>query len=363
MIEVFEGRIGGYKTYSAVERMLKYIAQGGSVFTNIELKLDGCRIYLREKYLWDLQDGQYNFLKDEQVSEFHRHTPPGTPDKPVLVVLDEAHIWFNARDWSQTSRELLAFLTQSRKQSTDVIFISQSLLNLDKQFMRLVQYVWTFRDLQKIVMPGIRWLRYPFRHILQCQWDYDGKSLQKRYFVPKDSRIYACYNTFVLLRSFPRLESVATNFQGKGRVRVTWRYAVRRAALVPVLLGVLCVGGCRYVQVDDVRQQNKKLQVVVAELQVKIHGLESRSTGVRAGAVTNLASFGGGSGGGAGRMAVATSSIPCVVAVVDGRCGLSSGRWVYPGEFVPGFGTLLDCCAHTGRSRWLLDDREVILFL
>lgn len=78
---------------------------------------------------------------------------------PVLVVIDEVHLTFNARDYAKTDKlywETLTFLTQSRKVHTDVIFISQSVLNMDKQFMRLVQYIWRFRDLSRWKIPLLR---------------------------------------------------------------------------------------------------------------------------------------------------------------------------------------------------------------
>jgi hypothetical protein len=279
MIEVFEGRLGGGKTYSAVSRMMSYLASGGAIYTNIELNLEAVRDYLRAVHRWELQPGQYTLLQDDQVGLFHRYTSPGTPDCPSLVVIDEAHIWFNARDWSQCSRELLTFLTQSRKQSTDIIFISQSCHNMDKQFMRLIQYIWTFRDMTRSrIKAGPVSFGWPFDQILCNQWDYDGKTLLSRKWEKKDKRIFACYNTFVLLRKFPRLEGQQTDFRGQGKIKPKWRGVVARIAAGAVLVvGLATAGGCRWVAVTDLRKkvdaqekELEKLRGVVASNAVRV---------------------------------------------------------------------------------------------
>ena len=298
-------------------------------------------------------------MTDSQIPEFHKHTAAGTPEKPVLVVLDEAHLWFNARDWNSTSRELLAFLTQSRKQSTDVIFISQSLLNMDKQFMRLVQVVWTFCDLKVKGYPInlVFWqsVPWPFPQILQQQFDSDGKTVLNRRFLWKDSKLFACYNTFVLLRGFPRLESLKSNYSGEGRRKPTVLEVARRFAFVPVsicLLIVMC--GCRFIHVDDVRKENETLKKRIDVLEKSLKALASRP------------------------VPSVSSNVPCVfpevrplpvvsglgsnspvyrvVAVVgDGsktRVCLSDGVWYSVGDDCPALGILTGVSVASGNSVW-----------
>lgn len=214
MIEVFEGRLGGGKTYHAVKRMVKYLASGGCVCSNISLNMENVKSYLKERYSWEYQKGQYIYLEDDHINQFYKYTPAGSVDCPSLVIIDEAHIWLNARDWANVLREMLIFLTQSRKCFTDIIFISQSALNLDKQIMRLVQYIWRFRDLKKLKITelGIGW---PLNQFLVAQYDYDGKTLLEKRFELKDKNIYQLYNTNELLRKFPRLEGHNIKYDGR----------------------------------------------------------------------------------------------------------------------------------------------------
>ncbi len=215
MIELYEGRLGGGKTYSAAVRMVDHVRRGGIVCTNIELVWPAFKKYISDSYGLEAEDDQFISIREEQVGLFHRFTPSGTAELPVLVVIDEAHLTFNARDFAQTDklyRETLTFLTQSRKVNTDIIFIAQSVLNMDKQFMRLVQFIWRFRDLAKWKIPGLG-IPYPLKQILAVQFDYDGKTVLQRSFVSKDKRIFGLYNTNSLIREFPRLGNVNTKRQ------------------------------------------------------------------------------------------------------------------------------------------------------
>jgi len=234
MIEIFEGRLGGGKTYSAVVRIVDHIRRGGLVCTNVEIVWDKVKAYCADKWEVVIEDDQLIKLTDEQIGEFHRHTPSGENGSPVLVVVDEAHLNFNSRDWNQSSRELLAFLTQSRKVHTDVIFISQSQLNMDKQFARLVQYIWRFRDLSKWKIPGLG-IAYPFQQILACQFDYDGRTMLTKAFHQKDVAIFGLYNTNSLLREFPRLQGT----KAKRKLNKTEKKSNKRMAKYLIIIGLI----------------------------------------------------------------------------------------------------------------------------
>lgn len=62
-------------------------------------------------------------------------TNPG----PVLYILDEIHTAFNARSWASTGPAALWYLSQHRKLGDDVILISQTPAQVDKQLRSLSQ--------------------------------------------------------------------------------------------------------------------------------------------------------------------------------------------------------------------------------
>lgn len=220
MIEIFEGRLGGGKSYTAVYRAMVHFLKGGTVCTNIDLNWAGCCAYALKRFGLQLERDQFIFLPDEQIPQFHKYTPSGTGELPVLVIIDEAPLNFDSRDFAQNykeNREVYTFSRQSRKTDTDVILIAQDATDLDKKLRNLSQYIWRFRDLSKWKIPGLG-IRFPFNMILCVQMDYDGRTMLDKHFVPKDRGIFACYNTRSLLRRFERLEGVVTKRQLK-RVR------------------------------------------------------------------------------------------------------------------------------------------------
>jgi hypothetical protein len=131
------------------------------------------------------------------------------------------------------------FLKQSRKMSTDVIFITQSLKNLEGQIARLVQYVWRFRDMEQWGIQAIR-LRWPFPQILQVCFDYAGEVQTKRLWT-KDKELFRCYNTNALYAPFARpdragIEGIAVKRIKREAVKIP---AVAFAVLFLVLLLVV----------------------------------------------------------------------------------------------------------------------------
>lgn len=208
MIELFEGCVGGGKTYFSTVRMVEHMSRGGTVFTNVDMKFDGpknadgCPVGIADLCKVDrycrgggfhMQPEQLVSIEQNDMSAFHDVIQWGTDEIPVLLILDEIHLWFNARNWAKASEELLAFLTQSRKCSVDIIFISQHRDNVDVQFRRLLQYVWTFSDSERFKLPGIG---APWRNtiIANC-WFRSGKNLMERKYIRKDRRVFACYSS------------------------------------------------------------------------------------------------------------------------------------------------------------------------
>lgn len=70
-------------------------------------------------------------------------------DGGVFYVLDEVHIAFNSRAWADTGAEVLYYLSQHRKLGDDVVCITQSVGNVDKQFRSVAQDFTYIKNLSK----------------------------------------------------------------------------------------------------------------------------------------------------------------------------------------------------------------------
>ena len=193
VVECFTGLMGGGKSYMAVERASKHFLKAGRVFTNLQLKFDNIKTWAEEEHGILLQDQQYSHLSLDELREFPRHITAGTQKNPCLVIIDEAALFFNARDWAKTSKAILEFLTQTRKVDVNIIFITQSIDDIDKQFRRRIHYTWTMVDVQKIKVFNLRW---PWPHMIRtCYHGISFKAKLRRLWVLKNVKIFDFYSS------------------------------------------------------------------------------------------------------------------------------------------------------------------------
>jgi len=244
MIETFEGRLGGGKSYTAVQRIVNVLCAGGFVATNIKLMVEPwthkkygkqrglreiCRLRgwsLRDNQIINLPDYEYIDFTSRQDGKLFRLSKlqafwtliPRVSDGVILVVIDEAHFHFPQSGYRSIPNDVLEFLTLSRHACVDVIFISQHIKNMWCQMSRLAQYRWEFRDLKKYGMyikgnfpiPSFT-LPWPFPQILQSQYDYDGKTLIGKIYNWHNLKVHECYDSPDLLNAFASAGSVVTH--------------------------------------------------------------------------------------------------------------------------------------------------------
>lgn len=257
-IRIFEGTLGGGKTYAAVEAIASHLGAGLTVFTNIEIDREKMCSLVRARYGLEMESEQLIILVD--VDDFHKNTPSGQRGSPVLGVIDEAHLFFNARDWKAASKALLEFLTLCRKLSTNLIFISQSAQNIDAQFRRLVGSYCCFRDLQQWTIPGLGVKYSTFVRLatlgmsrgprfLCCLYDRDQKTLLQKDFREADKRVYEAYKTESLLVAVNRSGTVVRRTLRKTPARNSG--ASLGVVAFVVFLVVLAVCGWRYWTASD----------------------------------------------------------------------------------------------------------------
>ena len=245
-IEVYEGVLGGGKSYHAVLHALEYLAHGGRVYTNITLVQSACEEWVRSRYGVDLEwSSQYHFLTGADMPRLHQVVVGGTSESPTLCILDEIHLYHNARDWASASRGLLQWLTQSRKLHVDIICITQHRNNLDKQWVRLVYCYWRFRDLRKFRLPKIG-IKVPFFQCLATSFDIDGRTQLHRRWERFDNSVFKCYSS-------EQLFDGVSDFAGSGLKRIDLkkskvRVRLPRWALVALLCGLsaLVFSGCKF---------------------------------------------------------------------------------------------------------------------
>ena len=238
MISLVTGKIGSGKTLHCVGKVIRHIAQGGTVYTNIRLNWDAVALVVRQRFRRIPERDQLRYLDLVECESWHQSIEWGSPGCPVLVVLDEIHLFFNARDWARTSaihRPMLSFLSQSRKTDTDVVFIAQVATTLEKQFR--VQCEWEFycRNIKDIPVPLFGTL--PLNRMLLVQKDVETDKATRRQIVAYDRGLWKCYDT----RSFldAQMREAERNAVRIPRRKLKRTPLLSRAAAWSIFLGVL----------------------------------------------------------------------------------------------------------------------------
>jgi len=123
----------------------------------------------------------------------------------VLVVLDEAHLFYNSRDWATTAKAnklLLDFLTQSRKAGVDVIWITQEGGNVDKQFRVLAEYELAIVNIKHLPLGWLGML--PFKAYCVKHISAKGNYLVKKEWYLYNKYLFGTYKTTSMLSSTMR---------------------------------------------------------------------------------------------------------------------------------------------------------------
>jgi len=195
-IEAFTGMLGGGKTYNAVIRLLPHLAKGGHVYSNVVLYPAEINKYLLRPFGVIVDTApQIHYLTTDEMREFPRHIARGTGDLPVMLICDEAHLLWGNLEWASVGKDILQFITLTRKFSVHVIIITQHIDNVAKQFRRLVQFFWTFRDIRKLRIPilhiNLKWL--PLLQVI-CVDSYSKEALRNE-LITLDKEIFPLYET------------------------------------------------------------------------------------------------------------------------------------------------------------------------
>jgi hypothetical protein len=279
-IEDFTGKLGGGKTYHAVLRILEAFSKGSHVYTNIVLDGMWCARYCRKRFGRRIVfTQQYHYLDNSKIDQFDKYIAKGNGDVANLVVIDEAHLYFNARDWAKRGRELLEFLTQTRKYDIHIILITQHENNLDKQFNRMVQFVWRFKDLKKYRIFGIQ---YPFDHIVRvCTDGTDARTVLSRKIHSKDLLVFNCYESKAKLKEarVKELNQTVTikKLSLMKKIKIQWRRnhsliacAVSCAAAAAVMLGIIIIRDPDKKPLDQPNEMVETMKAEIASLRDQI---------------------------------------------------------------------------------------------
>lgn len=224
MIVFFVGTPGSGKSYEAVKKIIDNLRIGRCVCTNIDgMDLPECQEYIKNLLGMDdfIFHTKFRYLQKDEILRFWETETIITPafirdfdndvfedqitetqelicPKGSLIVIDEAHKHFNARDWNVTDKDgrnpnklLGDWASTHRHLGYDLVLITQHIDKVDKQVRTLTEWTYFFRKVN--FFGGAvqkKYLCYSYSGD-----DHDGKPLAKnvRTYSPD---IFPCYQSY-----------------------------------------------------------------------------------------------------------------------------------------------------------------------
>lgn len=201
MINLYSGTPGSGKSLHTAERIYYALRAGRPVICNFDINIGFVKGRKNRNVAFtSISNDQLNpeYLCSFASSYFASHR---MREDWILLVIDEAQLLFNAREWGQTGRkEWLSFFTQHRKYGYEVILVAQFDRMLDRQIRSLIEYEYIHRKvsnfgawgkvfsvvfLGKLFVAVKMW--YPLHERIGADWFV----CKKRFF-----RLYDTYKNF-----------------------------------------------------------------------------------------------------------------------------------------------------------------------
>lgn len=151
-ISLYSGTPGSYKSYHATAEILKWLSWGRNVIANYPI--DATKFYKSSSKQKKL--GTFVFLRNTELTvnyliNFAKKNHKPSIKAQTLLVIDEASIMFNARQFDQQNRmDWVNFFANHRHFNFDVILIAQNDRMLDRQIRGLLEYDFKHRAIKNM---------------------------------------------------------------------------------------------------------------------------------------------------------------------------------------------------------------------
>lgn len=156
MIQIYTGNPGSGKSFHTAKRIYTATKNKYHVFSNFILNKNFLK---RPEYYHYIPNDKLNAV--DILTMIKPYIPKKYKEGSILLVLDEAQLFLNCRDFRDKNRPAWAkFCQLHRKYSIDIVFISQSIDYIDKQIRNLADFkvvhfrlgsLPIFRQLEKIL--------------------------------------------------------------------------------------------------------------------------------------------------------------------------------------------------------------------
>ena len=153
MISLYSGTPGSGKSLHTASVIKAWLRMGRPVICNFEINTAMVRhpdqFYYVPNHKLDAKFLENFALKYWQITKKHIR------EDYILLVVDEAQLLYNARQWQQTDQQgWISFYTQHRKFGFRVILVAQFDRMLDRQIRSLIEYEYIHRKVSNFGIYG-----------------------------------------------------------------------------------------------------------------------------------------------------------------------------------------------------------------
>lgn len=198
MIVLYSGTPGSGKSLHTAERLYWWLRAGKPAICNFEINLKRVRKRNPERLPFTyLENGK---LKVETLIEYSRKFFEGKriEEDSIMLVIDEAQLIFNAREWSKAGRDKwLSFFSQHRKYGYYIILVAQYDRMIDRQIRSMIEYEYIHRKMSNFGLKGkaLSLVMGGHMFVAVCVW-YAMKERTGAELFRAKRRYYSLYDTF-----------------------------------------------------------------------------------------------------------------------------------------------------------------------
>ena len=214
------GKPGAGKSYFATRLIIAEITSGKNrpIVTNVPINKSKLREYVgKDFYYYPLETytdnkafftnrGFYNIenLPPSQNVDFAPLLKDN--DEGVLFIVDEAHLYFNARNWKHMPQATISYITTIRHVGDSLVWMCQRFSDIDSQIRGKTQAFHVLRNLEKEKLgmfkrgTGFRCYQYMEECHVSAHGSQNAQSSQD-FSYPFDIKIAECYNTSLFNKS------------------------------------------------------------------------------------------------------------------------------------------------------------------
>lgn len=146
MLSLYSGTPGGGKSYHATHLGLEWVRKGKYVIANFPIKMPEKFIFKFERKIWENMLERWLFVEEITVAYLiSKSFEMGWfgHESKCLILIDEAGVIFNARDWQVLAAERtkwIKFMSQHRKMGYDIVMVAQFDRMIDRQMRGCIEY-------------------------------------------------------------------------------------------------------------------------------------------------------------------------------------------------------------------------------